>query len=59
MRRALRLAEHQRLELVPVAGDFRAGAGATWLPLEVLPSASGMLRTRLVMWELVGAMVGR
>ena len=58
LRRAMRHARRLGLELTPIGADFRGGRP---LPnaIELLPSAEGMYRTRLALWELLGALAGR
>lgn len=58
LRRAMVHARRVGLDVTPIAADFRGGRP---LPnaLELLPSAEGMVRTRVALWELLGVLAGR
>lgn len=58
MRRAQRLAQRNELDATPLPADFRGGETVANV-VDVFPSGNGFYRTRLVAWEVIGAMVGR
>lgn len=58
LRRCVRLAEAQGLNLTPLPADFR-GIPRWHGPLSLVPTGAGMQLTHRVCWELLGAAVGR
>lgn len=58
MPRALRLCRAQGLDPVPVSADRRGGVPG-WSPVWLVPDDVGIYRTRAVLHELAGMMVGR
>lgn len=58
MPRALRLCRAQGLDPVPVSAD-RRGEVPVWSPVWLVPDDVGVYRTRAVLHELAGMMVGR
>ena len=58
LRRAMRQADRAGLSVLPVAADFK---GDVFTPriMAMIPSGNGFYRTKLAMWEIIGAAVGR
>jgi uncharacterized SAM-binding protein YcdF (DUF218 family) len=58
LRRAMKLAERRGLALEPIGSDFRASVPPAQLQF-LLPTAAGVMRVKLALWERLGAAVGR
>ena len=58
MRRAMRLAQDQDLELQPLAADFHSG-WSDWSLVDLIPSSTAFRNLELAYRELLAGLVGR
>ena len=61
LKRAVRLATSQGLDVISVPADFRTTGYSTWksLPVDVVPSPDGFMMTTLAMKEFLAGVVRR